>query len=153
VAPQQALRTDVGTATPTALPPGIGQTISTEELSGFIASADPLLVDAWNADHDYTIRGHTIFLPEGGQPGNFSDSFQNTLAGDLKSVTGGLSNSPIVFFCLGAHCWESYNAALRAHHAGYTNLYWYRGGITAWTKAGKPVMRLDDADMEMFPFF
>ena len=32
----------------------------------------------------------------------------------------------------------SYNAALRAINAGYTNVKWYRGGIEAWKAAGLP---------------
>jgi hypothetical protein len=32
----------------------------------------------------------------------------------------------------------SYNAALRAINAGYTNVLWYRGGIEAWKMAGLP---------------
>ena len=33
---------------------------------------------------------------------------------------------------------DGYNLALRIHHAGYTNVYWYRGGREAWEVAGKP---------------
>ena len=38
-------------------------------------------------------------------------------------------------------CWLSYNAALTATDLGYTNLYWYRGGISAWNQARLPVVR------------
>ena len=33
---------------------------------------------------------------------------------------------------------DGYNIALRIRHAGYTNVYWYRGGREAWEVAGKP---------------
>src|SRR5262249_14167344 len=39
---------------------------------------------------------------------------------------------------LSPECWMSYNGALRAIHAGYTNVLWYRGGIEAWKMAGLP---------------
>ena len=41
---------------------------------------------------------------------------------------------------------DGYNLALRIRHAGYTNVYWYRGGREAWEVAGKPedVMRPAD---------
>ena len=45
-------------------------------------------------------------------------------------------DTPIAFFCQGSHCWESYNASLRAIHMGYTHVYWYRGGLSAWQAAG-----------------
>ena len=34
---------------------------------------------------------------------------------------------------------KSYNAALRARDAGYTNVYWYRGGLELWSVAGLPL--------------
>jgi rhodanese-related sulfurtransferase len=46
---------------------------------------------------------------------------------------------PIVFFCEGVGCWESYNAALRAEKMGFTRVYWYRGGLDAWKEAGLPM--------------
>jgi rhodanese-related sulfurtransferase len=33
----------------------------------------------------------------------------------------------------------SYNAALRAVNLGYTQVFWYRGGIEAWQLAGLQV--------------
>ncbi|MCP5426175.1 MAG: sulfurtransferase [Gammaproteobacteria bacterium] len=58
----------------------------------------------------------------------------------LKKLTGGDPNKPLVFYCLDARCWLSYNAALRAQHWGYSNIYWYRGGIYAWWKADLPII-------------
>ena len=46
---------------------------------------------------------------------------------------------PLVFFCAGAHCWESYNAVLRADAAQFRNLYWYRGGLASWQAANLPM--------------
>ena len=61
------------------------------------------------------------------------------LAAMLAKDTGGDKAWPIVFYCQGPRCWESYNAALRAGDAGYTNVYWYRGGLEAWSVAGLPL--------------
>ena len=57
------------------------------------------------------------------------------LAQLLEKDTGGAKDYPVVFYCEGPQCWESYNAALRARDAGYTNVYWYRGGLEAWVAA------------------
>jgi PQQ-dependent catabolism-associated CXXCW motif protein len=50
-------------------------------------------------------------------------------------------NAPLVVYCLSWECWLSYNATLTAGDLGYKNLYWYRGGISAWNQARLPVVR------------
>lgn len=47
-------------------------------------------------------------------------------------------NKPVVFYCLSWQCWLSYNAALRATSWGYTEVYWYRGGVYSWFDAALP---------------
>ena len=44
----------------------------------------------------------------------------------------------IVIFCQGAECWKSYKASVFARDAGYTNVYWLRGGLPEWAEAGLP---------------
>ena len=140
--PQVHLQVNVGTPTPVAFPRNMAETLSTYDLDDmlwFSSDADyPLLVDVLNGGHNYTIMG-AHYVPDGGQPGTFADDIQKKLAADLAKLTKGRMDRPIVFFCLGAHCWESYNAVLRAYHAGYRKLYWYRGGINAWMEAGLEV--------------
>jgi rhodanese-related sulfurtransferase len=45
----------------------------------------------------------------------------------------------LVFFCLDGGCPMSYQAASAALAAGYSNVFWYRGGVSAWAAAGEPV--------------
>jgi Rhodanese-like domain len=54
---------------------------------------------------------------------------------ELANLTNNNLNMPLVFFCAGVKCWESYNAALRAINLGYSKVYWYRGGISSWHEA------------------
>ncbi|MEG0147840.1 MAG: rhodanese-like domain-containing protein [Comamonas sp.] len=54
----------------------------------------------------------------------------------LAKSTNGDKSLPVVFYCHGPKCWLSYNAALHAKEAGYSNIYWYRGGRDAWKAAG-----------------
>jgi PQQ-dependent catabolism-associated CXXCW motif protein len=146
VKPQTNLETDVGTPTPTSLPTDKAKTISTQQISQF---KYPLLVDVLNGDHQYTIKG-AFYLPEGGYPGNFADQHQKSFISALRTLTGDKNDVPIIFYCLGARCWESYNAALRASADGYRAVYWYRGGLNAWMQAGNAVEPLKDVieDME-----
>jgi adenylate cyclase len=63
---------------------------------------------------------------------------QQRLERKLHSLTGGDSDRPIVAVGWDAASFDGYNLALRLRHAGYTNVYWYRGGREAWEVAGEP---------------
>ncbi|HEX2885545.1 rhodanese-like domain-containing protein [Vineibacter terrae] len=136
VAPQRTLQSNIGSPTPTSMPPGIGRILSTQALENEIRKGtDFLLVDVLENPHPRTLV-KARYIPYGGRGGSFTDLAQQQLASELASLTNNRTNYPIVFFCAGVRCWESYNAVLRAYEAGYRNLYWYRGGIAAWTAAG-----------------
>jgi len=47
--------------------------------------------------------------------------------------------TPILFYCQGVKCTKAPNTAALAASMGYTNIYLYREGISAWMKAGNPV--------------
>ncbi|WP_433692009.1 rhodanese-like domain-containing protein [Herbaspirillum seropedicae] len=66
----------------------------------------------------------------------------------LAAETGGDKSKPVIFYCHGPKCWLSYNAALHAKEAGYTNVYWYRGGRDAWKSAGKPFKKAKTEDAQ-----
>ena len=44
--------------------------------------------------------------------------------------------APLVFFCNGPECWKSYKASVTAKKAGYTKIYWMRGGFPEWSSKG-----------------
>jgi PQQ-dependent catabolism-associated CXXCW motif protein len=79
-----------------------------------------------------------------GLGGTFEDAIQDRLKERLAQLTGGDTNKAVVFYCLSAECWLSYNAVLRAAQLGYRNLYWYRGGIHAWEAAGAALIPTED---------
>ncbi len=47
--------------------------------------------------------------------------------------------TPIIFYCNGPECWKSYKASTTAIRAGYTRVFWLRGGIPAWDRQKLPV--------------
>lgn len=47
--------------------------------------------------------------------------------------------SALIFACNGAECWKSYKASRAAIKAGYTKVYWFRGGLPEWRGAGQKV--------------
>ncbi len=46
---------------------------------------------------------------------------------------------PIIFYCNGSEGWQSYKAAVMAKKAGFTHVFWMRGGLPEWKAKGLPV--------------
>lgn len=51
----------------------------------------------------------------------------------------GSKDAPVIFACNGAECWKSYKSCVAAVKAGYTQVYWFRGGFPEWVARGYPV--------------
>lgn len=137
VAPSAELRLE-GYASPTPLGIPGASVVSTVELRRLLQApggARALLFDVLGGEGHDTLPG-TLWLPGAGRGSGFDDALQARLARVLEEATGGDRARPMVFFCSSAHCWLSYNAALRAARLGYTRVLWYRGGIHAWGAAG-----------------
>ena len=143
VQPKDTLESNVGSPTPMSVPGG--QRLTTLQVRDLIAAdRNVLLIDVLADAHQVTVRGAS-YVPAAGQPGTFTDNAQTQTANALQTLTGGRRDRPLVFFCAGSACWESYNAVLRARSAGYTQLYWYRGGLASWSAAGFPMQALPAA--------
>lgn len=140
VQPKDTLESNVGSPTPMSVPGG--ERVVTMQVRD-LANNDRnvLLIDVLADPHQATLQ-NARYVPAAGKPGDFNDSFQAQTAQALQNLTGGRRDQPLVFFCAGAACWESYNAVLRARQAGYTRLYWYRGGLASWSAAGLPMQAL-----------
>lgn len=136
IASKATLESNVGSRTPLLVPGG--RRITTAALQKMLASEPAtVVVDVLDSQHPRTVRG-AKFLPGLGNGGSTDDQLQPRFATALAQATDNRKVRPVVFFCYGAECWESYNAVLRAAAAGYINLYWYRGGILSWQAAGLP---------------
>jgi len=133
IAAKSELESNVGSPTPLAIP--VGVRVTTEEVQRMLAENRSLVIDVLEGAHSSTLPG-ALYMPAGGLPGTFEDINQVQFSLQLLQATGGDTSRPLIFLCQGANCWESYNAALRAHAAGYSQLYWYRGGLAAWQEAG-----------------
>ena len=81
-----------------------------------------------------------------------SDHFKGHIEGsinlpDTKTTPGTLSqhiptkSTPVIFYCNGIRCGRSATAAKIAVAAGYTKIYWFRGGWGEWTAKGYPAAR------------
>ena len=50
-------------------------------------------------------------------------------------------SDPVIFYCNGPSCRRSDNAVVIAVDCGYTNVYWFRGGIEAWKANNYPIRK------------
>jgi PQQ-dependent catabolism-associated CXXCW motif protein len=137
IAPQQALHTGAPHA-PTPLNVPGATTITTADLYSRLAAKQPLVllyVNGEGGDNSLSIAG-SHWLAGAGLGQSFSDTTQARLIKKLDQLASGNRNALVVAFCYDAHCWLSYNVALRLVNAGYHNVLWYRGGREAWKAAG-----------------
>jgi tetratricopeptide (TPR) repeat protein len=141
VIPEDVLHGTLEGKTPTTAPGTT--TVNTEQLEAMLANGKPLVIDpmdlSWGRSvpgavgldfNDTTLSGNT--------GGTFTDAVQKRLEPKLRALTGGDVSKPIVAMGFNVARFDGYNLALRIRHAGYTNVYWYRGGREAWEVAGLP---------------
>ena len=50
-------------------------------------------------------------------------------------------SDPVIFYCNGPSCRRSDNAVVIAVGCGYTDVYWFRGGIEAWKAGNYPIQK------------
>lgn len=136
VPPQSTLQQNVGSETPTLIPGG--HVITTNEVKQTL-NTNVVLVDVWNSGQPHPTLPGALWLPGAGDPGSFNDQTQQTLWQALSQASHGRADTPLVFFCIGSRCWESYNAGLRALNMGFKMVLWYRGGLSDWQAAGLPL--------------
>ena len=144
VAPTAQLRTtNYHSPTPREIPGG--KVVTTGELKAMRENQPaPFMIDVLGGNVHRTIAG--AFWMIGAGAGDMSREEEKRFAAAIAGFAGGDKNRPMVFYCVDAECWLSYNAALRAIALGYTNVMWYRGGIAAWRQGGNPMTQSD-------PFF
>ena len=105
--------------------------ISAEELINLAQTDSNLvMIDSRKpSDHAKGYIEGSINLPD-------TETTAKTLASHIPS-----KSTPVIFYCNGIRCGRSANAAKIAVSAGYTNIYWFRGGWGEWTAKGYPAAR------------
>ena len=112
-----------------------GQVIHTQPLKQLLdQKSDVVMIDVLDTRTRATVPGATWLSGAGLAP--FYGAEKSRGAAALERLSGGNKNRMLVFLCLNPECWLSYNAALYAIEAGYTNVHWFRGGTVAWQGAG-----------------
>ncbi|MGD8934301.1 MAG: rhodanese-like domain-containing protein [Gammaproteobacteria bacterium] len=73
-------------------------------------------------------------------PGSISLPDTDTRCDSLARLIPEKSD-PVIFYCNGPKCRRSDNAVVIAVACGYTNVYWFRGGIEAWRAENYPISK------------
>jgi adenylate cyclase len=144
VPPDDVLHEYLENKTPTTAP-GV-TTVNTEQLMAMLGNVKPLVIDTMDASPGRSVPGAVGLFFNGNTHGTFTDEVQRRLEQKLRTLTGGDMAKPIVAMGFNVARFDGYNLALRVRHAGYTNVYWYRGGREAWEVAGLPETEVDVQD-------
>jgi rhodanese-related sulfurtransferase len=129
-------RAPVHGATPTALPGGA--VITTGALrTALHGEAPPLLIDVSSSRGERigTIPG-AIWLDKAGL-GRWRAGDDAAEARAFRAAMARIApnlETPLVFTCDSANCWQAYRAALRAISLGHTDVAWYRGGVLSGSR-------------------
>jgi len=145
IAPLDGLRTagSMDQPTPTTAP---GVTVyDHDRLKAALADGRTLVFNALpdTPNHRMQVIANSQWLSGAGTPGQKDDATDRQLGERLKVLTGGDRTRPVVFYCVHAACWWSYNAAQRARGLGYKNVGWYRGGLLDWSNYGDATITTD----------
>jgi hypothetical protein len=144
VAPDNVLHSYFESRTPRTAP-GV-TTVDTDQLATMLQDKKPLVIDTMDSSWYRSVPGAVGLDQYTDIGGTFTDKVQTRLEQKLRELTGGDMAKPIVTMSLNAARFGSYNLTLRIRHAGYTNVYWYRGGREAWEVAGKSEDEVRPAD-------
>ena len=139
----QTLRegSEIHAPTPSTMPSG-SKIISTLELVKLFKSEPRLVVlDSLqpNAAKKTTLPKANWLPGSGWAETKFNKIIDTNFAKAMAGIAPN-KDTPIVSYCSNWECWLSWNTTMRLSALGYTNLYWYRGGIAAWRAAKLPVI-------------
>ncbi|MEJ2573480.1 MAG: rhodanese-like domain-containing protein [Gammaproteobacteria bacterium] len=105
--------------------------ISAEQLINLAQTKPSLIIIDSRKPSDH-FKGHiegSINLPD-------TETTPETLSKHIPT-----KSTPVIFYCNGIRCGRSAAAAKVAVAAGYTKIYWFRGGWGEWTAKGYPAAR------------
>ncbi len=144
---QFAYVASLGIATPDALK-GVTR-VSAEEVADLarqnVAIVDTRTQKEYDNEH---VRGAVLasYAEKSLKEADFDARKDNFDA--LKTIP---KDKPVIFMCNGPECWKSYKASRAALAAGYTKIYWFRGGMPEWREKHMPVEGTGGAALAKLP--
>jgi adenylate cyclase len=132
---QNTLHSEIVGHTPTTVPGA--NIIRTKDLVSLIPERKPILIDVALDTWGSSIP-EAIGLQGTGHGSEFTNTVQSRFDAKISGVTKGDRARPIVVFSVNSERFAGYNLALRLVALGYSQIYWYRGGVEAWEVNGLP---------------
>ena len=127
----------LGFFTPTTLPGA--KVVKADEVQKLVA-AGAVLVDT-RTEKEYLAKRMpaAVFVPY--LEKSLKDVAFDPKQDDFAELAKLDKAKPTVFACNGAECWKSYKASRVALQRGFTQVYWFRGGLPEWEAAGLAVAK------------
>jgi len=96
---------------------------------------------SWAIDEPHQNIPGSVWLPNVGR-GYLDETMTAYFEQQLDTLAKGNVDTHLIFYCVEG-CWMAWNAARRALSLGYSNVSWFRRGMTAWEEAGYPTTLAD----------
>ncbi len=126
---------ELGIFTPTHLP---GVKVVTAAQVKTLVENGAVIVDA-RSEKEYKAKRlpNAVFAPY--LEKSLKDVAFDVSRDDPSAIAKLDKSKPTIFSCNGAECWKSYKASKYAAANGFTQVYWFRGGLPEWEASGLPV--------------
>lgn len=128
---------ELGTFTPTSLPGA--KLVTAREVQQLVAQG-AVIVDT-RTEKEYKAKRvpRAVFAPY--HEKSLKDVAFDMTQDDFAALAKLDKSKPTIFSCNGAECWKSYKASKVAAARGFTQVYWFRGGLPEWEEAGLDVAK------------
>ena len=125
---------ELGIFTPTHLP---GVKVVTAAQVKALVENGAVIVDA-RSEKEYKAKRvpNAVFAPY--LEKSLKDVAFDVSRDDPSAIAKLDKSKPTIFSCNGAECWKSYKASKYAAANGFTQVYWFRGGLPEWEASGLP---------------
>ena len=128
---------ELGTFTPTSLP-GV-KVVNASEVRQLIASGAVFVDTRTEKEFKAKRVPQAVFAPYVEK--SLKDVVFDVKVDDFSALDKVDKSKPTIFACNGAECWKSYKASKFALGRGFTQVYWFRGGLPEWEAARQPVAK------------
>jgi rhodanese-related sulfurtransferase len=119
---------ELGTFTPTSLPGAV--VVDAEGVRRLVAQGAVLVDTRTEKEFKQKHIPGAVFAPY--HEKSLKDVAYDASLDDFAALKTLDRSKPTVFHCNGAECWKSYKASRAAIAAGFSKVYWYRGGMPDW---------------------